>query len=239
MRPSVSSPIQRRIATMAAADAANRAPKQLLHLVFGGELKSLADIEFANLDQLDIVGMYPNYAEATKPGRPSRRRPWTMRRCATSSSTSTACSTQLPRLRVLDAPDVADRPHRRGPSSGGFRTHDLIGTCRSETRISDPESLGQELQIAAQDASPVRARRAGAGHAAALCRRLDVAALAQGPGRAAVHRGARGHHRRLSAHHQAFLRFADEGRQRRSALGDRRHHRRHQPCAACSSTCIR
>ena len=51
---------------MAAADAANRAPKQLLHLVFGGELKSLADIEFANLDQLDIVGMYPNYAEAHK-----------------------------------------------------------------------------------------------------------------------------------------------------------------------------
>lgn len=51
---------------MAAADAANRAPKQLLHLVFGGELKSLADVEFANLDQLDIVGMYPNYAEAHK-----------------------------------------------------------------------------------------------------------------------------------------------------------------------------
>jgi uncharacterized protein DUF4170 len=54
------------IATMAAADAADRPSKQLLHLVFGGELKSLADVEFANLEALDIVGVYPNYAEAYK-----------------------------------------------------------------------------------------------------------------------------------------------------------------------------
>jgi hypothetical protein len=38
--------------------------KQLLHLVFGGELKSLKGIEFRNLDKLDIVGVYPNYAKA-------------------------------------------------------------------------------------------------------------------------------------------------------------------------------
>jgi hypothetical protein len=38
----------------------------LLHLVFGGELKSLDELEFANLNDLDIVGMYPNYAEAYK-----------------------------------------------------------------------------------------------------------------------------------------------------------------------------
>lgn len=38
--------------------------KQLLHLVFGGELKDLQSVEFANLDELDIVGMYPNYASA-------------------------------------------------------------------------------------------------------------------------------------------------------------------------------
>ena len=40
------------------------APKQLLHLVFGGELTSLDAIEFKSLDQLDIVGIYPNYAAA-------------------------------------------------------------------------------------------------------------------------------------------------------------------------------
>lgn len=39
--------------------------KQLLHLVFGGELKSLkGGAEFANLDNLDIVGVYPSYATA-------------------------------------------------------------------------------------------------------------------------------------------------------------------------------
>jgi hypothetical protein len=39
-------------------------PKQLLHLVFGGELVDLQGIEFRDLTALDIVGIYPNYAEA-------------------------------------------------------------------------------------------------------------------------------------------------------------------------------
>jgi hypothetical protein len=38
--------------------------KQLLHLVFGGELTRLGDVEFKDLDKLDIVGIYPNYATA-------------------------------------------------------------------------------------------------------------------------------------------------------------------------------
>jgi hypothetical protein len=38
--------------------------KQLLHLVFGGELESLGSMEFRDLDQLDIVGIYPDYASA-------------------------------------------------------------------------------------------------------------------------------------------------------------------------------
>ncbi len=37
---------------------------QLLHLVFGGELKNLDSTEFKDLDKLDIVGVYPNYASA-------------------------------------------------------------------------------------------------------------------------------------------------------------------------------
>ena len=41
-------------------------PRQLLHLVFGGELSDLGKHEFADLDKLDIVGIYPNYAEAYK-----------------------------------------------------------------------------------------------------------------------------------------------------------------------------
>jgi hypothetical protein len=49
---------------MTAAKATSRPVKQLLHLVFGGELKSLDDVDFADLDALDIVGIYPNYGEA-------------------------------------------------------------------------------------------------------------------------------------------------------------------------------
>lgn len=37
---------------------------QLLHLVFGGELTELDRIEFRDLDELDIVGIYPNYDAA-------------------------------------------------------------------------------------------------------------------------------------------------------------------------------
>ena len=38
--------------------------EQLLHLVFGGELSDLDNVEFRDLDELDIVGIYPNYAAA-------------------------------------------------------------------------------------------------------------------------------------------------------------------------------
>ncbi len=38
--------------------------KQLLHLVFGGELEDLKGITFRDLDGLDIVGIFPNYAKA-------------------------------------------------------------------------------------------------------------------------------------------------------------------------------
>lgn len=38
--------------------------KQLLHLVFGGELTSLDSVDFKDLSKLDIVGIYPNYATA-------------------------------------------------------------------------------------------------------------------------------------------------------------------------------
>lgn len=40
------------------------APKQLLHLVFGGELVAPDRIEFKDLAKLDIVGIYPNFRSA-------------------------------------------------------------------------------------------------------------------------------------------------------------------------------
>jgi hypothetical protein len=49
---------------MAAKDGKKGSGRQLLHLVFGGELTALDKIEFSNLKALDIVGIYPNYAQA-------------------------------------------------------------------------------------------------------------------------------------------------------------------------------
>lgn len=54
--------------------SAGTAPKQLLHLVFGGELKSLDTNEFVDLKALDMVGMYPNYAEAHKAWKAAAQR---------------------------------------------------------------------------------------------------------------------------------------------------------------------
>lgn len=44
-------------------------PHQLLHLVFGGELEDLVHVDFRNLDELDIVGIFPSYAEAERAWR--------------------------------------------------------------------------------------------------------------------------------------------------------------------------
>lgn len=38
--------------------------KQLLHLVFGGELESLKGTTFRDLENLDIVGIFPDFASA-------------------------------------------------------------------------------------------------------------------------------------------------------------------------------
>lgn len=40
--------------------------KQLLHFVFGGELKDLNGTEFRDLSKLDVVGFYPDYASAVQ-----------------------------------------------------------------------------------------------------------------------------------------------------------------------------
>ncbi len=37
---------------------------QRLHLVFGGELKNPAKKIFRNVDEIDIVGIFPDYASA-------------------------------------------------------------------------------------------------------------------------------------------------------------------------------
>ena len=46
------------------ADVSEQTSKQLLHLVFGGELSNVTGMEFKDPGKLDIVGIYPNYASA-------------------------------------------------------------------------------------------------------------------------------------------------------------------------------
>jgi hypothetical protein len=56
------------------AAAAGARPRQLLHLVFGGELTAISGTEFADLGALDLVGIYPSYAEAYKAWRAAAQR---------------------------------------------------------------------------------------------------------------------------------------------------------------------
>lgn len=45
-------------------DSDSKSGKQLLHLVLGGELKDLNSTEFRDLEKVEVVGVYPNYATA-------------------------------------------------------------------------------------------------------------------------------------------------------------------------------
>ncbi len=39
-------------------------PRSKIHLVMGGRVKDPRGLEFENLDQIDLVGVYPDYEEA-------------------------------------------------------------------------------------------------------------------------------------------------------------------------------
>ena len=43
---------------------ATKPDKQLLHMVFGGELDDIKAVTFKDLTKLDVVGFYGNYADA-------------------------------------------------------------------------------------------------------------------------------------------------------------------------------
>jgi len=42
---------------------------QLLHLVLGGELKNIDSMEFKDVSQIDVVGVFPNYESAERAWR--------------------------------------------------------------------------------------------------------------------------------------------------------------------------
>ena len=43
--------------------------RQLLHIIIGGELKDVGGTEFRDLSRVELVGAYPNYAEAKQAWR--------------------------------------------------------------------------------------------------------------------------------------------------------------------------
>ena len=74
------------------------AKKQLLHLVFGGELTELGGSEFKDLEKIDIVAFFRTMPAPMSPGSPRRNRLSTMPTCAISSFTCIACSTPKPQV---------------------------------------------------------------------------------------------------------------------------------------------
>ncbi len=46
------------------SEAVQRENEQLLHLVFGGELDAVEGVEFRDVEKLDVIGIFPNYADA-------------------------------------------------------------------------------------------------------------------------------------------------------------------------------
>jgi hypothetical protein len=63
-----------RMSTAKSSSATERAPKQLLHLVFGGELTDIDRVAFSDVAKLDVVGIFPNYAEAHKAWKAAAQR---------------------------------------------------------------------------------------------------------------------------------------------------------------------
>lgn len=48
--------------------------QQLLHLVFGGRLTGTGSMTFEDIEDLDIVGIFPNYKSAEKAWRAASQR---------------------------------------------------------------------------------------------------------------------------------------------------------------------
>jgi hypothetical protein len=59
---------------VAGKEGGKHSHRQLLHVVFGGKRTALDKIEFADLRRLDLVGIYPNYAQAYEGGGPASLR---------------------------------------------------------------------------------------------------------------------------------------------------------------------
>jgi hypothetical protein len=81
--------------------------KQLLHLVFGGELADLKGTAFRDLSKVHVVGIYPNYKSA--------HAAW--RGAAQATVDNALMRYFVVHLHRLLDPDATARPHRTAKTS--------------------------------------------------------------------------------------------------------------------------
>ncbi len=99
--------------------------QQLLHLVFGGELKSVGGTEFKDLAKLDFVGAFPDYSSA--------RTAWKSRAQATVDNA-------LVRYFIVHAHRLLD-PHQNAAAAPADRSAAMIG-AQGILRPSCPSRQG-------------------------------------------------------------------------------------------------
>ena len=209
-------------------DVPSRSSKQLLHLVFGGELKSLTDVEFANHRRAaTVVGIYPELRgslQSLEGGGPAhgRQRPHALLHRAHPPPARPEQGAAAALVTLWHG----RRPHFACCVSG-MAAPDLIGRRGA---IAARDRFGQPLEI--RPSRRARSTSARAARCAASSTTGSGRAGAQIAAGAALHRGPGRHHRRLPAHHQALLRLADEGRQPACCRGCSSPSSSSRPCAA-------
>jgi hypothetical protein len=107
-----------------------RPTKQLLHLVFGGELKKLTGVEFKDLDRLDIVGIYPSYTEAYKVWKGRRSAHCRGRARALLYRAHPSLARSHPRLVRVEPAGARQSPTGLATACGGLIPCDLVSTRR-------------------------------------------------------------------------------------------------------------
>jgi len=115
--------------------------QQLLHLVIGGELTDLGSTTFKDLDQVEIVGVFPNYATAYAAWRANKL--WTTPTCAISSFISTGCSIQV-KTRSLPVEEISSQcaAQQLAPARGGFPRGRVLAAGLADQQIQLRSSRG-------------------------------------------------------------------------------------------------
>ena len=122
--------------------------EQLLHFVFGGELKDTQSVEFKDLTKLDFVGMYPNFAEAKKAWRAKAKEVHPDVKPGDAEAASPAACAEESQDKAVEADRStsasAARPRQAAPHLGtghGARESAWVSHTRFERRSPRPQEV--------------------------------------------------------------------------------------------------